>query len=97
MLDRILALTDCIYSLKTSIIELGVGWEKSLTLDTLDVQFDELRRRVQEADQSNTLVKPLLQDPARANLGAVLAEAISAAFWSDATMVSMLDIRMGQS
>ncbi|KAI4251965.1 MAG: hypothetical protein LQ352_004552 [Teloschistes flavicans] len=73
-------------ALKTSIIELGVEWEKSLTLEVLDTQFDELRRRVQEADQSNTLVKPLLQDPARACLGAVLAEAISAAFWSDATM-----------
>ncbi|KAL8691027.1 MAG: hypothetical protein Q9218_003665 [Villophora microphyllina] len=73
-------------ALKTAMIELGIEWEKSLTLDALDVQFDDLRRRVQEADQSNTLIKPLLQDPARACLGAVLAEAISAAFWSDATM-----------
>ncbi|KAL9586432.1 MAG: hypothetical protein Q9203_003864 [Teloschistes exilis] len=77
---------EAFQALKTSIIELGVEWEKSLTLERLDIQFDELRRRVQEADRSNTLVKPLLQDPARACLGAVLAEAISAAFWSDATM-----------
>ena len=71
-------------------IEFGVEWEKSLTVEMLDVQFDDLKRRVQEADEANALVKPLMQDPSRAPLGAVLAEAISAAFWSDAVMVSLL-------
>lgn len=69
-------------------IELGVEWERSLTLEELDVQFDERKRKVLKADEADTLIKPLLQDPARATLGAVLTEAISAAFWSDATMAS---------
>ena len=69
-------------------IELGVEWEKSLTLDALDHQYDDLKKRVQEADEANELLKPLLEDPARATLGAILAEAMSAAFWSDAIMVS---------
>lgn len=69
-------------------IELGVDWEKSLTLDVLDQQYDALKKKVQEADKATVLLKPLVADPARATLGAILAEAISAAFWSDATMVS---------
>ncbi|KAL8947130.1 MAG: hypothetical protein Q9222_006554 [Ikaeria aurantiellina] len=73
-------------ALKTSMIELGVDWQRALTLEELDVQFDDLRSRVQEADRADNLIKPLIQDAARAPLGAVLAEAISAAFWSDATM-----------
>ncbi|KAL8696754.1 MAG: hypothetical protein Q9224_002638, partial [Gallowayella concinna] len=73
-------------ALKTSMIELGVDWEASLTLDALDLQFGDLKRRVQAADEADNLLKPLLQDSARAGLGAILAEAISAAFWSDATM-----------
>ncbi|KAL8861888.1 MAG: hypothetical protein Q9178_001757 [Gyalolechia marmorata] len=73
-------------ALKASMIELGVDWEKSLTLDALDHQYDDLKKRVQEADEANQLLKPLLEDPARATLGAILAEAMSAAFWSDAIM-----------
>ncbi len=73
-------------------IELGVEWDKSLTLDELDQQYDTLKKRVQEADKANALLKPLVADPARATLGAILAEAISAAFWSDATMVSPVAI-----
>ncbi|KAL8734393.1 MAG: hypothetical protein Q9166_001591 [cf. Caloplaca sp. 2 TL-2023] len=73
-------------ALKASMIELGVEWDKSLSLEVLDTQFDDLKRRIQEADEANYLLKPLLEDPARASLGAILAEAISAAFWSDATM-----------
>lgn len=75
-------------------IELGVEWERSLALDALDLQFDDLRERVQAADEADSLMKPVLQDPARASLGAILAEAISAAFWSDATMVgSYTDVK----
>ncbi|KAL9602694.1 MAG: hypothetical protein Q9219_001684 [cf. Caloplaca sp. 3 TL-2023] len=48
--------------------------------------FQALKSRVLEADQSNTLIKPLMHDPARAALGAVLVEAISAAFWTDTAM-----------
>lgn len=78
-------------------IELGVEWEQSLTLDALDTQFDSLRERVREADEADTLVKPMLEDAARASLGAVLAEAISAAFWSDATMASTTARQSGTS
>ncbi|KAL8875195.1 MAG: hypothetical protein Q9198_006410 [Flavoplaca austrocitrina] len=73
-------------ALKTSMIEQGVEWEKSLTLDELDHHYDELQRRIQQADKADALLKPLVADPARATLGAILAEAISAAFWSEATM-----------
>lgn len=70
-------------------VELGVEWQRSLTLDELDVQFEDRKRRVLEADEANTLIKPPIEDPARVTLGAVLTEAISAAFWSDATMVCL--------
>lgn len=69
-------------------IELGVEWERSLTLDELDVQFEDRKNRILEADVPDALIKPLVKDANRARLGAVLTEAISAAFWSDATMVS---------
>ncbi|KAL8784021.1 MAG: hypothetical protein Q9213_004209 [Squamulea squamosa] len=73
-------------ALKTCMIELGVDWDRSLTLDELDRQYDDLKKRVQQADEANVLLKPLIEDPAHATLGAILAEAISAAFWSDSTM-----------
>lgn len=76
-------------------IELGVEWEKSLTLDELDHHYDELKKRVQQADEADALLKPLVADPARATLGAILAEAISAAFWSDANMVSGMGCSSG--
>ncbi|KAL8762589.1 MAG: hypothetical protein Q9184_001443 [Pyrenodesmia sp. 2 TL-2023] len=78
-------LAGAFQALKTSMVELGVDWQRSLTLDELDVQFENRKRRVLEADEANTLIKPPIEDPARAPLGAVLTEAISAAFWSDAT------------
>lgn len=71
-------------------IELGVEWERSLSLDELDVQFEDRKKRVLEADMSEEFIKPLVEDASRARLGAVLTEAISAAFWSDATMASSL-------
>ena len=78
--------------LKTSMIEQGVEWEQSLTLDELDHQYDELKKRVQQADEADALLKPLVAGPARATLGAILAEAISAAFWSDTIMVSLIRV-----
>ncbi|KAL9031107.1 MAG: hypothetical protein Q9196_000842 [Gyalolechia fulgens] len=77
-------------ALKTSMIELGVEWERSFTVEELDFNFDQLKKRVQDAHASETLIKPLVQDHEHATLGTVLTEAISAAFWSDATMASTL-------
>lgn len=69
-------------------IELGVEWEKTFTVEELDSNFDQLKKRVQDAHESETLIKPLVQDSEQEILGTVLTEAISAAFWSDATMAS---------
>lgn len=70
-------------------IELGVEWQKSLTLHELDIEFEDRKRRVLEANEAGNMIKPPIEDPARAPLGAILTEAISAAFWSDATMVCL--------
>lgn len=78
-------------------IELGVEWERSLSLDELDVQFEDRKKRVLEADASEEFIKPLVEDASRTRLGAVLTEAISAAFWSDATMASSLHETAGCS
>lgn len=71
-------------------VELGVEWERSFTIEELDTNFDHLKKRIQDACDSGTLIKPLVQDPEQATLGTVLTEAISAAFWSDATMASTI-------
>ncbi|KAL8963363.1 MAG: hypothetical protein Q9193_000360 [Seirophora villosa] len=84
-------------ALKASMIELGVEWERSLSLDELDVQFEDRKKRVLEADASEEFIKPLVEDASQARLGAVLTEAISAAFWSDATMASSLHETAGCS
>ncbi|KAL8941410.1 MAG: hypothetical protein Q9216_002255 [Gyalolechia sp. 2 TL-2023] len=83
-------------ALKTSMIELGVQWERTFTVEELDSNFDDLKKRIQDAHESEILIKPLVQDPDQATLGTVLTEAISAAFWSDATMATIIrksDIR----
>ncbi|KAL8989575.1 MAG: hypothetical protein Q9177_001563, partial [Variospora cf. flavescens] len=82
-------LAGAFQALKASMIELGVEWERSLTLDELDVQFEDRKNRILEADAPDALIKPLVKDANRARLGAVLTEAISAAFWSDATMANI--------
>ncbi|KAL8654658.1 MAG: hypothetical protein Q9210_001380 [Variospora velana] len=82
-------LAGAFQALKASMIELGVEWGRSLTLDELDVQFEDRKNRILEADASDDLIKPLVKDANRARLGAVLTEAISAAFWSDATMANI--------
>lgn len=73
-------------ALKTSMIELGVEWQRTFTIEELDSNYDDLKERIQDARDSGTLIKSLVQDPEQATLGTVLTEAISAAFWSDATM-----------
>ncbi|KAL8906916.1 MAG: hypothetical protein Q9207_001724 [Kuettlingeria erythrocarpa] len=79
-------LAGAFQALKASMVELGVEWQKSLTLHELDIEFEDRKRRVLEADEAGTIIKPPIEDPARVTLGAILTEAISAAFWSDATM-----------
>ena len=71
----------------SSLMELGVNCEKRPSLDHLDIELDELREKIQAADERGALQKPLTADRRKISLGAVLTEAISAAFWSDALLV----------
>lgn len=70
-----------------SLRELGVDCDSKPSLETLDSELDRLRDLIRSTDASHNLHKPLNKDPRVVSLGAVLIEATSAAFWSDALLV----------
>ncbi|KAI4216360.1 MAG: hypothetical protein LQ351_001370 [Letrouitia transgressa] len=74
--------------------ELGVDCDSKPSLEALDSKLDRLRDLIRSTDASHNLHKPLNKDPRVVSLGAVLIEATSAAFWSDALLFYQLVIKM---
>jgi len=75
-------------ALKTSINELGISIPDSTTWDECDIGYEKIRAKIatQEASSSRLLSQPLSEEQDVVALGAVLAEAISAAFWADSLL-----------
>ena len=75
------------YRLKTSLMELRIDCSMEPNVELLDIDFNNLQNLVNAAHAEHRLQKSLNPDPRVVSLGAVLIEAISAAFWSDAVLV----------
>lgn len=74
-------------SLKASLLELGLEFSDSPTWASCDRECHELRKMVQKADFTVITGKTLDPNRNMVALGAVLIEAMSAAFWSNSVLV----------
>ena len=74
-------------SLKTSLLELGLDLSESPTWASCDKECHELREVIQGANFTDMVSKTLDADRNMVALGAVLMEAMSAAFWSNSVLV----------
>lgn len=69
-------------------LELGLKFDENPTWEVCDLQYKELREQILQGSNLVDLVeKPFVQDPSITLIGAVLTEAISAAYWSDSLLV----------
>ena len=68
-------------------LELGLKFDKKPSWETCDRDYKVLQEKLQASDLVDLLEKPFVQDPNTTLIGAVLTEAISAAYWSDSLLV----------
>lgn len=76
--------------------DLDVTFDEKPTWEQCDIEFERLSVRIQSLDRAEIVspAPPDADDPSLASIGAVLAEAISAAWWSDSLMFYQLSIVM---
>lgn len=74
-------------SLKTSLLELGLSIDTEPTWETCDQDCKALIGQLQKSNLSEFTQKPFSEETTTLLLGAVMTEAISAAFWSDVLLV----------
>ncbi|GKT86792.1 hsp90-like protein [Colletotrichum tofieldiae] len=70
------ALKECLHAL-------DVQFDDEPTFEKCDDQFEKMSVRIQTMDNNELLNPPQSQDPGLSSVGAVLAETVSAAWWSD--------------
>ncbi len=70
-------------SLKRCLKALDFQFDEEPTFQKCDAKFEELSAKLQTMDRAQLTNQPVISDPSLICLGAVLAEASSAAWWSD--------------
>ncbi|TQN73435.1 Hybrid signal transduction histidine kinase K, partial [Colletotrichum shisoi] len=70
-------------SLKECLHALDVEFDDNPTFEKCDDQFEKMSVRIQTMDRNELMNPPQSQDPGLPSVGAVLAETVSAAWWSD--------------
>ena len=75
-------------ALITSLEELGLGWEKSSTWESCDREFKKLHEHMENLDMEEFVQRPISLDANVLAMGSIMMEAMSAAYWSDASLVS---------
>ena len=81
---------DAFRCLKTSLIELGLTFDSHPTWETCDNEYKSLRNRLQKLDIVESTDKPMCNEANIILMGAILTEAVSAAYWSDVLLVRIL-------
>ena len=83
-------LTGALNALKTSLLELGLDLSTEPTWELCDDEYRKLKDDFQRKGLKEIIRRPLSSDPIVSSMGAVMLEAISAAFWSDSLVVGLL-------
>lgn len=71
-------------------MELGLTFDAKPTWEICDIECNALQDRLQKSDSSELIQKPFCRKASTVLLGAVMTEAISAAYWSDVLLVCSL-------
>lgn len=79
-------------ALKTSLTELGLVFEKTTSWNECDQEYQRLHKKLEYMEHTQLVSQP--QDPKLVAMGAVMVEAISAAFWSDSLLFYQMAIKM---
>lgn len=66
--------------------ELDIGFDEKPTWEECDAKFESIIVRIQSLERLDLVNPPQVDDPKLASIGAVLVDAISAAWWSDSVM-----------
>lgn len=88
-----ITLTIYAHSLKTSLLELGLELNENLSWESCDEEYQSLRNQMLSGDLTALIEKPFAKDQNIILTGAVLTEAISAAYWSDTLLVYLRSLR----
>ena len=88
-------------ALKSSLCELGLDFESHTSWAKCDEDYQRLHQDLLKLGMNDLVEKPLSKDRSKIAMGAVLIEALSAAFWSDAllfyqTAVKILQVHLDQ-
>ncbi|KAM5351886.1 hypothetical protein ACJ41O_004609 [Fusarium nematophilum] len=81
-------------SLKECLVALGVTLDDDPSFQKCDEKFERLSIRIQTMDRAELVSYKQAEDPSIASVGAVLAETISAAWWSDGLRYYHLTLMM---
>ncbi|KAL2694372.1 hypothetical protein Neosp_000949 [[Neocosmospora] mangrovei] len=81
-------------ALKQCLVELGVSVDEDPTLQRCDEKFERLSVQIQTMDRAELVSYNQAEDPSVASIGAVLAETLSAAWWSDGLRYYNLTLTM---
>ena len=82
-------ITGALVALRTSLLEdFGLDVPSDPTWELCDEEYRGLKNEVQRRGIAEYVRRPLSFEPAVSLMGAVMLEAISAAFWSDSLLVS---------
>ncbi|KAL2755148.1 hypothetical protein ACRALDRAFT_2035796 [Sodiomyces alcalophilus JCM 7366] len=73
---EILSLEDCLRTMK-------VNFDSNPTYEMCDREFERLAIKIQTMDKDDLMNPPVSTDPSLPSIGAVLAEAVGSAWWSD--------------
>ncbi len=82
--------------LKESLIQLNVEYDPDPTFEKCDETFMSLAPRIQSVDRSQLLNPQDSTDPQRMVIGAILAEAIGSAWWSEYLDFYNLSLTLGK-
>ena len=74
-------------ALKTSLLELGLEFAAEPTWEICDKEYAKVKEHFLALDQGDVSKRRLSNNPQSSSMGAVMIEAISAAFWSDSLLV----------
>lgn len=74
--------------------DLDVNFDEDPTWEKCDADFEKLSVRIQSMERNEIINPPHVGDPKLASIGAVLADAVSSAWWSDCVRFYHLSIVM---
>ena len=80
--------------LTTSLCELGLPFPVQTSWKSVDKDYKNVYRQLQNMSLEEIEQRPLSNDPNVISMGAVLVQAISAAYWSDALLFYQIAVKM---